>query len=90
MREILMAGLQLAFSGERDADIAHTAAAVRRAAAAGAQLVLPPELFEGHYFCRHEDEGLFATAQPLDRHPAVAAMREVARAERIFILCSFF
>ncbi len=90
MREIVAAGLQLAFSGERDRDIAHTAVAVRAAAAQGAQLVLPPELFEGHYFCRHEDEGLFANAMPLDKHPAVAAMREVARSERIFIPCSFF
>jgi len=90
MGEIVVAGLQLAFSGVRDADIAHTAAAVRQAAAAGAQLVLPPELFEGHYFCRHEDEGLFANALPLDKHPAVAAMRELARALKIFIPCSFF
>jgi len=90
MREIVAAGLQLSFSGERDRDIAHTASAVRRAAADGARLILPPELFEGHYFCRREDEGLFATAQPLDKHPAVAAMREVALEEKVFIPCSFF
>jgi N-carbamoylputrescine amidase len=90
MREIVAAGLQLAFSGVRDADIAHTAAAVRRAAGEGAQLILPPELFEGHYFCRHEDEALFANAQPLAKHPAVAAMREVALQEKVFIPCSFF
>jgi N-carbamoylputrescine amidase len=90
MREIVAAGLQLAFSGVRDADIAHTAAAARRAASAGAQLILPPELFEGHYFCRLEDEGLFANALPLDRHPAVAAMREVALDTKTFIPCSFF
>jgi N-carbamoylputrescine amidase len=90
MREIVAAGLQLAFSGVRDRDIAHTAEAVRRAAAGGARLILPPELFEGHYFCRHEDEGLFANAQPLDKHPAVAAMRQVALQEKVFIPCSFF
>ncbi|GGI77094.1 N-carbamoylputrescine amidase [Polymorphobacter multimanifer] len=90
MREIVAAGLQLGFSGVRDADIAHTAVAVRAAAAAGAQLILPPELFEGHYFCRHEDEGLFANALPLGEHPAVAAMREVALETKTFIPCSFF
>ncbi|WP_439533746.1 N-carbamoylputrescine amidase [Polymorphobacter sp.] len=90
MREITAAGLQLAFSGNRDADIAHTVAGVREAAAAGAQLVLPPELFEGHYFCRHEDEGLFANAQPLLKHPAVAAMRDLALELKIHIPCSFF
>lgn len=90
MREIVAAGLQLSFTGQRDRDIAHTAAAVRRAAADGARLILPPELFEGYYFCRHEDEALFAGAMPLDKHPAVAAMREVALEEKVFIPCSFF
>lgn len=90
MREIVAAGLQLSFTGVRDRDIAHTADAVRRAAGQGARLILPPELFEGHYFCRREDEGLFAGALPLDRHPAVAAMREVALEEKVFVPCSFF
>jgi N-carbamoylputrescine amidase len=88
-RLITVAGLQLAFSGNRDADIAMTAAAAR-AAADGVDVVLPPELFEGHYFCRHEDEGLFVNALPLDKHPAVAAMREVALETKTYIPCSFF
>ena len=88
-RTITVAGLQLAFSGNRDADIAMTAAAAR-AAADGVDVMLPPELFEGHYFCRHEDEGLFINALPLDKHPAVAAMREVALETKTYIPCSFF
>jgi N-carbamoylputrescine amidase len=90
MRQITVAGLQLAFTGQRDADIARTAAAVRAAAAQGAQVILPPELFEGHYFCRHEDEALFATALPLAEHPAVATMREVALETKTYIPTSFF
>ncbi len=90
MRQITVAGLQLAFTGVRDADIAHTAAAARAAADAGAQVILPPELFEGHYFCRREDESLFAGALPLGKHPAVAAMREVALETRTYIPASFF
>ena len=90
MRPITVAGLQLAFTDDRDADIAMTAAAVGAAAGQGAQVILPPELFEGHYFCRHENEDLFARALPVERHPAVAAMREVARNTRTYIPCSFF
>ncbi|PZN95626.1 MAG: N-carbamoylputrescine amidase [Alphaproteobacteria bacterium] len=89
-RNITVAGLQLAFTGVRDTDIAHTAAAVRAAAAAGAQVILPPELFEGHYFCRHEDESLFANALPLDQHPAVATMQQVALETKTYIPTSFF
>ena len=39
--------------------------------------MLIPELFEGPYFCRVEDEALFANARPLDSHPAVLAMRAI-------------
>ena len=53
-------------------------------------MVLPPELFEGPYFCRTEDEGLFATARPVDAHPAVLAMQKLAAELEIFIPTSFF
>jgi N-carbamoylputrescine amidase len=89
-RKITVAGLQLGFTGQRDADIAHTAAAVRAAAAAGAQVILPPELFEGHYFCRHEDESLFANALPVASHPAVTTMQQVALETKTYIPTSFF
>ncbi len=90
MRQISVAGLQLAFTGNRDSDIAATVAAVKVAAATGAQVILPPELFEGHYFCRHEDESLFANAMPLAQHPAVQAMRETALETGTYIPASFF
>ena len=90
MTTLTVAALQLAFSGEMAADIALTVAAARAAAAAGADLILPPELFQGFYFCRHEHERFFETAYPVDRHPAIEAMREVARATRTHIPASFF
>jgi len=82
--------VQMAMSGRRDDDIASAMRLVRQAAAEGAKIVLPPELFEGLYFCVNQDEGVFASAEPVDTHPAVQAAREVARSEGIFIPCSFF
>jgi N-carbamoylputrescine amidase len=64
MTTITVAALQLAFSTDAQANIAKVSERVREAAGRGAQVVLPPELFEGEYFCRVEDEGLFATARP--------------------------
>ena len=90
MTEVTVAALQLSFTDNIDADIAATAAMVRRAAGQGAQIILPPELFEGHYFCRHERGEFFARAHPLEAHPAVEAMREVARKEKTYIPASFF
>jgi N-carbamoylputrescine amidase len=65
-------------------------ALVREAAGKGAKLILPPELFEGHYFCRTQDEAHFARAFPVDRHPAVRAMRELAAELGVYIPTSFF
>jgi N-carbamoylputrescine amidase len=78
--------VQMAMSGNRDADI-ETA---MRLVAKRAKVVLPPELFEGHYFCTAQDEAVFATAAPVSSHPAVEAAREVARKERIFLPTSFY
>ena len=90
MTNVAVAALQLAFTDDIDTDIAATAALVREAAGQGAKIILPPELFEGHYFCRHEKGELFARAKPVETHPAVEAMREVARREKIYIPTSFF
>ncbi|MEE4349878.1 MAG: N-carbamoylputrescine amidase [Pacificimonas sp.] len=90
MRTITLAALQLSFTDDEAEDIAATADMARRAAADGAQVVLPPELFQGHYFCRHEHEELFARARPTAEHPAVLAMQKVAKSEGIYVPASFF
>jgi N-carbamoylputrescine amidase len=87
---LTVAAVQMAMSGEQDRDIAHAMDLVRKAARAGAKVVLPPELFDGHYFCTRQDEAVFARAAPVGRHPAVQAARAVAREEKIAIPTSFF
>ncbi|WP_136161492.1 N-carbamoylputrescine amidase [Sphingomonas flavalba] len=90
MTEITVAALQLAFTDDIGENIANVSALVREAAAKGATVILPPELFEGPYFCRVEDEGLFAGARPVERHEAVVAMRALAAELGVFIPTSFF
>ena len=90
MTEITVAALQLAFGPDIDANIANVARLVREAHAKGAQVVLPPELFEGPYFCRVEDESLFTTAKPTAEHPSVLAMQTLAAELRVIIPTSFF
>ncbi|GEM72466.1 N-carbamoylputrescine amidase [Sphingomonas aquatilis] len=90
MTEITVAALQLAFSNDIDANIANVSRLVREAAAQGASVILPPELFEGEYFCRVEDEGLFANAAPVGEHKAVLAMQALAEALKVTIPTSFF
>jgi N-carbamoylputrescine amidase len=90
MTQITVAALQLAFSNDIDANIAKVSEHVREAHGRGAQVILPPELFEGEYFCRVEDEGLFANAAPVGEHKAVLAMQALAEALRVWIPTSFF
>lgn len=90
MTEVTVAAIQLAFGEDIDANIAKVSDRVREAAAKGAQVILPPELFEGPYFCRVEDEGLFANAKPTAEHKAVQAMQALAAELRVSIPTSFF
>ncbi len=90
MTEITVAALQLAFTPDIDANIANVSRLVHEAAGRGAQVILPPELFEGEYFCRVEDESLFANAAPVAEHKAVLAMQALAEALKVTIPTSFF
>ena len=72
MTKLTVAALQLAFTDDTAANIRAVSELVREAAAKGAEVVLPPELFEGPYFCRVEDESLFANARA-DRRAPVGA-----------------
>jgi N-carbamoylputrescine amidase len=90
MTKITVAALQLAFSDDIEANIANVSRLVREAAGKGAQVILPPELFEGEYFCRVEDEGLFANARPTAEHRAVRAMQDLAAELKVWIPTSFF
>ena len=90
MTQITVAALQLGFTPDIDRNIANVSRLAREAAAKGAQVILPPELFEGEYFCRVEDEGLFAQAAPVGEHKAVLAMQALAEALKVTIPTSFF
>lgn len=90
MTEITVAALQLPLGASEAENIEAVTDLVAHAADKGAQIILPPELFEGPYFCRVEDEALFASARPTAEHPSVRAMAKLARQLKIAIPTSFF
>jgi len=88
---LTVAALQLALGSSDEAEnIAAVAALVEQAAGQGAQVILPPELFSGPYFCKVEDEALFALARPTTEHPSVIAMQALAARLKVAIPTSFF
>ena len=91
MTKVTVAALQLALGSSDEAEnIAAVSALVEQAAGQGAQIVLPPELFSGPYFCKVEDEALFALARPTREHPSVIAMQALAARLKVAIPTSFF
>lgn len=91
MTKISVAALQLDLSrADSEANIEAVSDLVAEAAHRGADLILPPELFDGPYFCKAEDEALFARACPTDEHPGVRTMAKVAKQLGVAIPTSFF
>jgi N-carbamoylputrescine amidase len=89
-RTITVAAIQTSYGPDIDANIAKTAAFVREAARAGAQVVLPSELFQGIYFCTRQDPKWFDTAHAVAEHPCVIALQKLARELGVVIPISFF
>lgn len=89
-RNVTVAALQLALGGSEDTNIASVTRLVREAAGRGATIILPPELFEGPYFCKLEEEDEFLRARPMATHPSVIAMQALAQELRVTIPTSFF
>jgi N-carbamoylputrescine amidase len=85
-----VAALQLSFSDDIDANIAKVSVLVHEAAVKGARVILPSELFEGHYFCKVQQEAFFARAAPVGEHKAVKAMQALAAELKVYIPCSFY
>jgi N-carbamoylputrescine amidase len=91
MSTLTVAALQLPLGSSDEAEnIVAVSMLVEEAAALGAQVILPPELFSGPYFCREEDEALFALARPTAEHPSVRAMQALAAKLKVAIPTSFF
>ena len=90
MSRVTVAAIQSSFTDDMAKDIARIADLVGEAARRGATVVLPPELFQGHYFGRTESEEFFRRAYPTAEHPAVLAMQDAARRHGVVIPTSYF
>jgi N-carbamoylputrescine amidase len=87
---LTVAALQAPFGPNIDTNIRTVADLVRAAAADGAQVILPPELFQGPYFCKTQEEHWFETAFPALEHPCVTALQPLAAELGVAIPVSIF
>jgi N-carbamoylputrescine amidase len=90
MSKVTVAALQTAFTDDVATNVARVTELVRAAAGRGAQIILPSELFEGHYFCRGQAEDDFLRARPADDHPTIRHFQALAKELGVVIPVSFF
>jgi len=89
-RSVTVAAIQAAFGDDIDANIARIATLIRESAARGARVILPPELFQGPYFCVAQEERWFAQAFAWRDHPCVVALAPLAAELGVVLPISIF
>jgi N-carbamoylputrescine amidase len=85
-----VATTQFACLTDRATNIERAEVLVRRAAAAGANVILLQELFETPYFCIDQDARHFALATTVDENPALRHFAPIARELGVVLPISFF
>lgn len=81
--------IQTRVSVNKQDAIAHMETRIREAAAAGAQVMLLPELFASPYFCQEEEHAFFGLAEAF-HGPTVLGMAALAKALGVVIVVPFF
>ncbi|HSN28348.1 MAG TPA: N-carbamoylputrescine amidase [Kofleriaceae bacterium] len=87
---VTVAALQTALTDDVATNVARVTDLVREAHGKGAQIILPSELFEGHYFCQTQREEDFARAHPAEDHPTIRHFQQLAAQLGVVIPVSFF
>jgi N-carbamoylputrescine amidase len=76
---MILSAIQMAMAEDVATNVVTAERLVRDAARRGAQVVLIPELFEGHYFCKDQTANDLKRAIPIEGHPTIEHFRGVAR-----------
>jgi N-carbamoylputrescine amidase len=81
--------IQMACAEDPNENLAKAEWRVREAAAGGAQVICLQELFRSQYFCREENDALFALAEPVPG-PTTDRLGALARELRVVVIASLF
>ncbi|MCW8345900.1 N-carbamoylputrescine amidase [Vibrio sp. ZSDZ65] len=89
-RVVKFAALQLSKTWDLDANMTKIKGAIREAAANGANVVVPQELFAAPYFCKKQESKYFELAEEFDTSPLIHTMSELAKELNVVIPVSYF
>lgn len=92
-RTIQVAAIQCSLGDDRKSNVQKIMGFIEAASNKGAQVILPPELFEGPYFPQQEDESFFEWARPIkpiEENQTLKHLCDLARRLQVVIPYSFF
>ncbi len=87
---VKFAALQLTKNWDLEANMEKITAAIREAAANGANVVVPQELFAAPYFCKKQESKYFELAEEFDNSPLIQTMSKLAKELNVVIPVSYF
>ena len=90
MTTMTVAAIQMSMADDVATNVATAERLVRTAAKQGAQIILIPELFESHYFCKDQRVEDLERARPIDDHPTIAHFQKVAQELSVVLPISVF
>lgn len=85
-----LASIQMSCSEDPATNRSRAVDFVRVAASSGAQIILLPEFFETHYFCKTQEVDFYELAHPWDSHPLRALFEPLAAELRVVLPISFY
>ena len=90
MRKVTVAALQMQCTNSVEENIRKAEVLTRQAAAQGAQIILPSELFERPYFCQERRYEYYDYAKKTEDNDAVKHMQALAKELSVVIPVSFY
>ncbi len=90
MRNVTVAAIQMNCTGSVEENIKKADSLIRQAAAKGAQIILPSELFERPYFCQERRYEYYDFAKKTEENDAVKHMQALAKELSVVIPVSFY
>lgn len=88
--KVTVAAVQMRCTQNREENLQNAEKKIRKAAAAGAQIVLLPELFEREYFCQQRRYDFYAYAEETEKNKAVAMGMRLAKELHVVLPISFY
>ena len=90
MRKVILSATQMTCDWNVEENVDKAEKLIREAAKQGANIVLIQELFETPYFPIDQDNRHLGLARPLDNHPTITRMTQLARELSVVLPVSFF